>query len=127
MTRTIYLVNAANDDSIASIANDYSFPALNILALGTWLRDALPDLEIICRDGGICGTELILEEIEAIRPWLVGIGTLCTSYHTALNIAKVSKSIGAYTVLGNDHAAHLSRQIIRNRPTVDFVIAAEYG
>ncbi|WP_299082965.1 radical SAM protein [uncultured Ruegeria sp.] len=127
MTKTIYLVNAANDESIASIANDYSFPALNILALGTWLKAAFPDIEIICRDGGICGTELIQREINTFKPWLVGIGALCTSYHTALELARIAKSVGAYTVFGNDHAAHLSRQIVRNRPDVDFVIAAEYG
>jgi len=48
----IYIVNAGNDDRVSSIANDYSFPALSALALGTWLQVHVPEVEVIARDGG---------------------------------------------------------------------------
>ena len=35
---SVYLVNAGNDPGFASIANDATFPALGVLALGTWLK-----------------------------------------------------------------------------------------
>lgn len=127
MSKTVYLVNAGNDDSMASIANDYSFPPLNILALGTWLKQETPEVDVTCRDAGIIGTARICAEIRSNRPWLVGVGVLATSYQSALQIAAAAKSVGAWTVFGNDQAAHMSRLIIEHRPTVDFVVGAEYG
>ncbi|TBR44232.1 hypothetical protein CBF23_002590 [Marinomonas agarivorans] len=57
MQKLVYLVNAGNDVSMASIANDYSFPPLNILALGTWLKNTLPIIDVICRDSGVSKKE----------------------------------------------------------------------
>ena len=51
----VYLVNAGNDIGMSSIANDHSFPALGVLALGTWLKNHVPDIEVVVRDGGVIG------------------------------------------------------------------------
>ena len=53
----IYLVNAGNDSGMSSIANDHSFPALGVFALGTWLKNYLPQIEVVVRDGGIVGNK----------------------------------------------------------------------
>ena len=57
----VYLVNAGNDPGMSAIANDYSFPALGVLALGTWLKQRVSDLEVIVRDGGVHSQEKILK------------------------------------------------------------------
>lgn len=123
----VYLVNAGNDPVQAAIANDYSFPASGILALGTWLRHRVPDLEVICRDGQVHSMEKIEQDIAKNRPGIVGISTLFTSYHNALKIAEIARTNGARVVLGNDQASQNSRAILENQPNVDYVIGAEYG
>ncbi|WP_446919820.1 cobalamin-dependent protein, partial [Klebsiella pneumoniae] len=127
MKRTVYLVNACNDDSISSIANDYSFAALNVLALGTWLEKHLPEIQVVCRDAGIQGCDTILNEIDEIKPWFVGISVLVTSYGSALKIAEQAKKNNAIVTFGNDHAAQLCREILKCRNTVDYILGAEYG
>jgi len=123
----VYLVNAANDIGMAAIANDYSFPALGVLALGTWLKQRIPDLEVIVRDGGVHSHDKVIEDIYDYAPSIVGVSVLGTSYQNALQIAETAKAIGATTIFGNDQAAQLSRKIIQNRPVVDYVIGSEYG
>ena len=60
----VYLVNAGNDPGMSAIANDYSFPALGVLSLGTWLKQKVPGLEVRVRDGGVHSQEKILEDIQ---------------------------------------------------------------
>jgi len=123
----VYLVNAANDMGMAAIANDYSFPALGVLALGTWLKQRIPNLEVIVRDGGVHSHDKVIEDIYDYAPSIVGVSVLGTSYQNALQIAETAKAFGATTIFGNDQAAQLSRKIIQNRPVVDYVIGSEYG
>lgn len=123
----IYLVNAGNDPVQAAIANDYSFPASGILALGTWLRHRVPGLEVICRDGQVHSMERIEQDIAKNKPGIVGISTLFTSYHNMLKIAEMAKANGAKVVLGNDQASQTSRAILENQRNVDYVVGAEYG
>lgn len=123
----IYLVNAGNDAGMSSIANDHSFPALGVLALGTWLQEAIPDMQVVVRDGGVFGNEEVIQEIETLKPGFVGTSVLSTSYKNSLEIALHAKESGAYTILGNDQASQLSRKILEKRPYVDFVVGSEYG
>lgn len=123
----VYLVNAGNDVGMSSIANDHSFPALGVLALGTWLQNYVPDIEVVVRDGGVVGNEAIVREIEKLKPGIVGVSVLSTSYKNSLEIALHAKELGAYTIFGNDQASQLSRRILERRPYVDFVIGSEYG
>jgi len=123
----VYLVNAGNDTGMSSIANDHSFPALGVLALGTWLREYVPDIEVVVRDGGVVGNEEIIQEIEKRKPGIVGVSVLSTSYQNSLDIALHAKEYGAHTVFGNDQASQLSRRILERREYVDFVIGSEYG
>jgi hypothetical protein len=123
----VYLVNAGNDGGMASMSNDYSFPALGPLALGTWLQNRMAELEVVARDGAVRTNDQIMEEISRLRPGLVGVSTLCTSYQNSLAIAEAAKGVGAKVVFGNDQAAQTSRAILENQPNVDYVAGAEYG
>lgn len=123
----VYLVNAGNDTGMASIANDHSFPALGVLALGTWLKNYVLDVEVVVRDGGIVGNVKIVQEIERLKPGIVGVSVLSTSYQNSLEIALHAKESGAYTIFGNDQASQLSRRILERRPYVGFIIGSEYG
>ncbi len=123
----IYLVNAGNDKGMASISNDHSFPALGVLSLGTWLKYNIPDIEVVVRDGGIIENEKIIKEINKLKPGIVGVSVLSTSYQNSLEIAQHAKESGAYTIFGNDHASQLSKKILEKRPYVDFVLGSEYG
>lgn len=127
MKNLVYLVNAGNDPGMSAIANDNSFPALGVLALGTWLKNNVPGMEVVVRDGGVVSNSEIAEEIRYLKPKIVGVSVLSTSYQNSLDIAKSAKDIGAYTVFGNDHAAQLSQKILEQRREVDFVIGSEYG
>lgn len=123
----VYLVNAGNDGGMASMSNDYSFPALAPLALGTWLQNRMPDLEVVTRDGAVRTNEQIRDEIASLKPGLVGVSTLCTSYQNSLGIAETAREAGAQIVFGNDQASQNSKAILENQPNVDFVVGAEYG
>jgi radical SAM superfamily enzyme YgiQ (UPF0313 family) len=123
----IYIVNAGNDDRVSSIANDYSFPALSALALGTWLQIHVPEVEVIARDGGVATQARVLAEIRKYRPGLVSVSVLSMSYQNALEIAEVAHNVGSYVLFGNDHASQLSHEILQKRPSVDFILGSEYG
>jgi radical SAM superfamily enzyme YgiQ (UPF0313 family) len=123
----VYIVNAGNDQNKSAIANDYSFPALAPLSLGTWLKNRISDLEVMARDGGVHEQIRIMKEIAKHKPCVVGISVLGTSYFNALQIAKVAKQIGSKVIFGNDHAAQSSKLILENRPDVDYIVGAEYG
>lgn len=123
----VYLVNARNDEGMASMSNDYSFPALSVLALGTWLQNRMPYLEVVARDGAVRTNDQIKEEIGQLSPGVVGVSTLCTSYQNSLDIARAAKETGAEVVFGNDQASQTSRLILEHQPDVDYVIGAEYG
>jgi radical SAM superfamily enzyme YgiQ (UPF0313 family) len=129
MTRdfSVYLVNVGNDPGFVSAANDATFPALSVLALGTWLRSTLPDVQVVARDGQVTPLQIIRREIESLKPNVVALSVLATSYNNALSIAQTAKDCGAVTVFGNDQAAQLSTRILEHRSYVDFVIGSEYG
>lgn len=123
----VYLVNAGNDGGMASMSNDYSFPALSVLALGTWLQNRMPDLEVVARDGAARTNEQIRKEIAKLKPGIVGVSTLCTSYQNSLEIAEAAREAGSKVIFGNDQASQTSKAILENQPNVDYVVGAEYG
>jgi|SRR3989344_208517 len=123
----VYLVNAQNDPGMAALSNEASFPALGVLALGSWLKNRVPNVEVVCRDGEVHSHEKVIDDIYNLAPAIVGVSVLGTSYQNALEIAETAKCFGATTVFGNDQASQLSRKILKNRPYVDYVIGSEYG
>lgn len=123
----IYLVNAGNDKGMSAISNDYSFPHLGVLALGTWLKRCMPQVEVIARDNGVIPLEKVKDEIQDKKPDIVGISVLSPSYQNSLEIARAAKETGSYVVFGNDQAAQLGKRILERREYVDFIVGSEYG
>ncbi|ROQ65237.1 radical SAM superfamily enzyme YgiQ (UPF0313 family) [Streptomyces sp. CEV 2-1] len=123
----VLLVNAGNDSDVSSIANDGTFPALGVVSLATVLRRDHPFLEVIALDGQITPMNEIEQLIRDFEPDVLGIGVLATSYRNTLRLAEAGKNAGAITILGNDHAAAMARQILQHRDAVDYVCAADVG
>jgi radical SAM superfamily enzyme YgiQ (UPF0313 family) len=78
-------------------------------------------------DGGITGLDDIYSSIETFKPDLLGVSVLTPTYGEGLKIAKKAKTLGARVVLGDDHATFFPKEILSNRPYVDFVIANDVG
>tara|TARA_Y100000310_G_C20644556_1_gene795830 strand:+ start:468 stop:1934 length:1467 start_codon:yes stop_codon:yes gene_type:complete len=127
MKEKVYLVNAGNDVGMSAIANDSCFPALGVLALGTWLQKRIPEIEVICRDGQVASMDEISEVWWNNNLLLVGISTLSTSYQNAIEIAHRAAVFGTSIVFGNDHAAQTAATMMEQQAIVTQVIGSEYG
>ncbi|MBI2583340.1 MAG: radical SAM protein [Candidatus Aenigmarchaeota archaeon] len=122
----VYLVNAANDDTSAT-ANDKTFPAAGVLSLASAVKLYRPDVEVYARDGQVYALENIFADIKCLKPDVVGISVLGTSYQNSLKIAEAAKNSGATTVFGNDHAAIMAKNILNSRDVVDYICIADAG
>jgi radical SAM superfamily enzyme YgiQ (UPF0313 family) len=123
----VLLVNAGTDGDVSSIANDGTFPALGVVSLATLLRCDHPYLEVMALDGQITPVPEIEKLIDEFSPDLLGVSALGTSYRNTLRLTEYAKNAGAVTVVGNDHAAVMARQILAHREQVDYVCAADVG
>ncbi len=126
----VYLVNAGNDAGMSGIANDSCFPALGVLALGTWLKQRIPEINVVCRDGQVASQERLINEIYfglGEAPLLTGVSVLSTSYQNALELAYTAATACSPVVFGNDHAAQMAPTIMREHPYIHTVVGSEYG
>ncbi|WP_407776307.1 B12-binding domain-containing radical SAM protein [Actinophytocola sp.] len=123
----VLLVNAGTDGDVSSIANDGTFPALGVVSLATVLRRDHSHLEVIAVDGQITLMSDIENLIDEFSPGLVAVSALGTSYRNTLRLTEYAKNAGAVTVVGNDQAAVMARQILTRREHVDYVCAADVG
>lgn len=123
----VLLVNAGTDGDVSSIANDGTFPALGVVSLATVLLRDHPYLDVIALDGQITSMPEIEQLIRDFQPDVLGLSALGTSYLNTLHLAEAGKNAGAVTILGNDQAAAMSRQILTHRECVDYVCAADVG
>jgi anaerobic magnesium-protoporphyrin IX monomethyl ester cyclase len=120
----ICLVNAPNDDSIHDSGSASLYPHLGLLSIATHIKKIEPDVEIRVLDGSVSDLKSVINSVSGD---LVGISTLTPSYRNALAISKRAKEQGAITVLGNDHASSLWRQILNNQNSVDYVACGNTG
>lgn len=123
----VLLVNACSDSDVSSIANDGTFPSLGVVSLATVLLRDHPGLDVIALDGQVTPMSEVEELIRDFEPQVLGIGVLATSYGNTLRLAEAGKNIGAVTILGNDQAAAMGRQILQHREAVDYVCTADVG
>jgi radical SAM superfamily enzyme YgiQ (UPF0313 family) len=123
----VLLVNAGTDADVSSIANDGTFPALGVVSLATVLQRDHPELNVIALDGQVTPMAEIERLIADFEPDVLGVSALGTSYANTLRLTELGKHAGATTILGNDHAATMARQILAHRESVDYVSAADVG
>lgn len=125
--QTVYLINAGNDPTRSSFANDGAFPALSVLSLGTTLHHYLPDINVKVFDGQVTSRDQIDAAILTGRPHVVGISVLATSLQNGLHYAETAKTTGAIVILGNDQAAITGRTMMAKRAAIDYIITADIG
>lgn len=127
----IMLINSpTNKDGLQPNANYSLFPHIGIVKLATRLLldnnlKNLIDIKIV--DGGIVDLDKIFKQLESFAPDLVGISVLTPTYMHGLGIARLAKELGAKVVVGNDHAIFFAKEILKNRPYIDFVISNDVG
>lgn len=98
-------------------ANDGAYYPIGLLALGTYLRRTMPDIQVSIVD---------LHHKPDFQPTgdIVGISASSTlSYRNVLTLAELAKDAGAIVVLGGPHVTQLAEQVLHNRrDLVDYVV-----
>lgn len=103
--------------SVGRGANDGVYPPGGLLTIASALVQSFPKLEVFIDDQH--HQEIVIDS----KADLVGVqvaSVLC--YKSALEIVTKARDTGKQVVLGGPHVTALSRQIMANRPFVDFCI-----
>jgi len=90
----------------------------NLLYLAAALRDA--GIPCHLSDGNIVGFDGIKEDIERLKPDIVGISTLTPARFNAYKIAEYARSKGIMTVMGGHHSHWLWEQALQHVDVVAF-------
>jgi anaerobic magnesium-protoporphyrin IX monomethyl ester cyclase len=96
-------------------------PPLGILSLGTYLKRAMPELEVEVLDGELLGDRTI----DLLDGDVLGISTTGANYYNGIVLARAAKRKGMRNVLGGPHATVKHEQILRRQLSVDAVIRGE--
>jgi radical SAM superfamily enzyme YgiQ (UPF0313 family) len=125
----VLLINAANDTGHSNVANYAIFPPLNILSIGSTVKQVFKEIDVYLYDGQMHNVNDINTWIRSLKPNVVGISVLSSSYRNSIAHAKAAKDVGAVTILGNDHAAVYGKQILqgKNGKYVDYICTADIG
>ena len=125
---SVMLINAPMKEELGTVGNYAVFPAIGVLSLGTRIRLDYPEVKVKVMDGGISRYAEISSQIDSFKPQVVGLSVLTGTYGEGLKLAEYAKTNYKSTiVLGNDHVGFLPELILKNRPYVDYVVAAEIG
>lgn len=127
-TYSVMLINAPTPGDSNSSGNYAAFPAMGVVSLGTRLQKEFSDIGVYVEDGGIKTADEIKKRIDRVKPSLVGLSVLTTTYREGLKLAEYAKNeYGSTVVLGDDHASFFPELILQNRSFVDYVAKAEGG
>ena len=117
MQKTVVLiwpwVNIKND-SIPLQIHDTRTP-LWALALGTYLKEKVPNVKIHILDERIIDSRAIMKKINHLKPDIVGISLSYLNYEKSLMFAKRAKSLNAKVVFGGGYATIFRKEIFKNR------------
>jgi radical SAM superfamily enzyme YgiQ (UPF0313 family) len=124
----VMLVNAPNIKELGAAGNYSNFPAIGIVSLGARIQKDYTEVQLKVVDGGVLEVEEILDHVDDFKPDLLGISVLTSTYSEGLKIARHAKKMFDSTiVLGNDHVGFFPELVLKKRPFVDYVVAAEIG
>lgn len=71
-------------------------------------------------------TEIVVKKIKEEKPAVVGVSCVSANYNLALEYLKAAKEVGAYTVLGGNHASSGDpKTLLEQAPYVDFLLFGE--
>ena len=91
----------------------------NLLRLATYAREKIPSLEVRIHNEEITSKERIVQNFN-IGEW-VFISSNTLTYPNALYFAKEAKKKDCKVCLGGIHVTYLPREVLQNRPYVDYV------
>lgn len=94
---------------------------LNLLTLGSYLRENGFKGEMKLFDREVEIREALLQRLEEFAPTTVGLSPTIDSYGTTLQIAHAQKEKGARVIVGGNYSTGLSDQIVRTRKDIDAV------
>ena len=124
--KLIYLINPPLNDFYSKYPNDYAFPPLGIINLGTTIKNQT-DWEVKLFDAQLQSLEYISEKMNQEKPSVVGLSVLAETYAPSLILAGLAKKNGSIVVFGNDQAALLGKNILQKRSEVDVICQSEHG
>ena len=120
--KKVVLINTHEEESVASLDSHLPsripvgphFP-LGIACVASYLKEKLPQISLSILDEQLLDLKKIERRISRIRPDIVGINCMFKNYKRVLELARVSKKIGAKVVMGGTYATALAREILINR------------
>jgi len=101
-------------DSIPLQIQDTRTP-LWALALGTYLREKVPNVKIHILDERIIDSRAIIKKINHLKPDIVGISLSYLNYEKSLMFARKAKLLNAKVVFGGGYATIFKKEIFKNR------------
>lgn len=118
----LQLINAPLVELYKGISRSGVYPPLNLISLATYIFDNIAEVEVEILDGDILSLSEILGKLDAD---FVGISPKILTYENSLIIAEEAKKLGSTVIFGGPHASALYKEILRNRPFVDYVILGD--
>ncbi len=98
-------------------------PPLGLAYVAAYARQHVPGLEINILDSTFDkGLGLVLEQLRAFQPDIVGIFVDTLMYKNAVEVAAVARGVGAYVIAGGPHATVLPQSL---KSACDAVIQGE--
>lgn len=117
MQKTVVLIWPWIDiknDSIPLQIQDTRTPLWS-LALGTYLKERVPNVKIHILDERIIDYKTIVKKINYFKPDIVGISLSYLNYEKALMFARKAKLLNAKVVFGGGYATIFKKEIFKNR------------
>jgi len=117
MQKTVVLIWSWIDiekDSIPLQIQDTRTP-LWALALGTYLKEKVPNVKIYILDERIIDSRAIIKKINHLKPDIVRISLSYLNYEKSLMFARKAKLLNAKVVFGGGYAAIFRKEIFKNR------------
>ena len=94
-------------------------PPLGIIALGTYVKEKIPSVEIEVIDGAIYSQKNILGNLKGD---ILGLSVTAANYLNSLEIAKRAKEKGINVIVGGPHSTIEHKKIIEENPFIDYAI-----
>jgi anaerobic magnesium-protoporphyrin IX monomethyl ester cyclase len=115
----VQLVRPPLDDwyVIGQLEDNTSYP-IGLCLLAKTLKEKGIEVEIL--DGHKKSIEEVLSRV--VSTDVVGVTSIYSNYRNALKVLDKAKQCGARTVIGGANVTHLGKQILKNRPFVDYAV-----
>ena len=91
------------------------YPPLGLFSLAHIVKSKIQEIDVNILDGQCLSKDNIIGQMKHYLPDLVGLSPSSRTYLTALEIARLAKSLGSQVILGGSHVSGLAKEILLNR------------